>query len=96
MRPASEHVDLAFEDVLKELPPEYAAMAHDFKAFARPRTLKTPGQQRQVVMLSGGLDQVRQTTAGRFTRLEGRIAETALHPRLRAGGPWLKALLHKR
>ncbi|MBK5963658.1 hypothetical protein CCR95_06050 [Thiocystis minor] len=94
MSHAPQPVDLAFEDFLKELPPEYATMAHAFKAFARPRKLKTPAQLRQVVMLSCGLDQALRTTAGSFTLLEERITETAIRQRLRACGPWLKALLH--
>ncbi|WP_157174413.1 hypothetical protein [Thiocystis violascens] len=40
--PRPQPVDLAFEAFLKELPPEYATMAREFKAFARPRKLKTP------------------------------------------------------
>ena len=90
---APQPVDLAFEAFLKQLPPEYATMAREFKAFARPRKLKTPAQLLQVVMLDGGLDQALRTTAGSFTRLEERIAETAIRQRLRACGPWLKALL---
>ena len=91
---APQPVDLAFEAFLKELPPEYATMAREFKAFVRPRKLKTPAQLLQVVMLYCGLDQALRTTAGSFTRLEERLAETAIHQRLRACGPWLKALLH--
>ena len=68
-------------------------MACEFKAFARPRKLKTPAHLLQVARLSCGLDQARQTTAGSFTLLEERITETAIHQRLRACGPWLKALL---
>ncbi|WP_201093521.1 hypothetical protein [Thiocystis minor] len=49
---ASQPVDLAFEAFLKELPPEYATMAREFKAFARPRKLKTPAQLLQVVILT--------------------------------------------
>ena len=90
---APQPVDLAFEAFLKQLPPEYATMAREFKAFARPRKLKTPAQRLQVVMLDCGLDQALRTTAGSFTRLEERITETAIHQRLRACGPWLKALL---
>ncbi len=90
---APQPVDLAFEAFLKELPPEYATMAREFKAFARPRKLKTPAQLLQVVMLYCGLDQALRTTAGSFTLLEERITDTAIHQRLRACGPWLKALL---
>ncbi|WP_295403384.1 hypothetical protein [uncultured Thiocystis sp.] len=93
---APQPVDLAFEAFLKELPPEYAKMAREFKAFACPRKLKTPAQWLPVVMLYCGLDQALRTTAGSFTRLEERLAYTAIHQRLRACGPWLKALLHRR
>ena len=62
-------IDLAFEDFLKELPPESVEMAYEFKAFARPRKLKTPAQLLQVVMLYCGLDQALRTTAGSFTLL---------------------------
>jgi len=93
MSHAAQPVDLAFEDFLKELPPEYAEMAYEFKAFARPRKLKTPAHLLQVVMLYCGLDQALRTTAGSFTLLEERITDTAIHQRLRACGPWLKALL---
>ena len=64
---APKAVALAFEDFLKELPAESAAMAQAFKAFARPRKRKTPAQRRQVVMLSCGLDQAWRTTAGSVT-----------------------------
>ncbi|WP_041447013.1 hypothetical protein [Thiocystis violascens] len=91
---ASTAVDLAFEDFLKELPGDDAEMAHAFKAFARPRKLKTPAHLLQVVMLSCGLDQALRPAAGSFRRLAERITDTAIHQRLRACGPWLKALLH--
>ncbi len=91
---APQPVDLAFEAFLKELPPEYAPMARDFKAFVRPRKLKTPAHLLQVVMLFCGLDQALRTTAGSVTLLEERLTETAIRQRLRACGPWLKALLH--
>ncbi|MTW23176.1 hypothetical protein, partial [Allochromatium palmeri] len=93
MSQASQPIDLAFEAFLKELPPEYAEMAYAFKAFARPRKVKTPAHLLQIVMLYCGLDQALRTTAGSFTLLEERITDTAILQRLRACGPWLKALL---
>ncbi len=94
MSHAPQSIDLAFEAFLKELPAEYAEMAYAFKAFARPRKLKSPAHLLQIVMLYCGLDQALRTTAGSFTLLEERITDTAIHQRLRACGPWLKALLH--
>jgi len=91
---ASHSLDLAFEEFLKELPPVYAEMAPAFKAFARPRKLKTPAHLLQVVMLSCGLDQALRTAAGSFTLFEERLTETAIRQRWRACGPWPKALLH--
>jgi len=68
-------------------------MAYEFKAFTRGRKIKTPAHLLQVVMLYCGLDQALRTCAGSFSLLEERITDTAIHKRLRACGPWLKALL---
>lgn len=87
--------DITFEEFLKELPDEYHEMAYDFKAFTRSRKIKTPAQLLQVVMLYCGLDNVLRETAGVFTLHEERITDTAVHKRLKACEPWLKALLMK-
>jgi len=87
--------DIAFEEFLKELPADYSEMAYEFKAFTRSRKIKTPAQLLQVVMLYCGLDHVLRETAGVFTLQEGRITDTAIHKRLKACEPWLKALLTK-
>jgi hypothetical protein len=42
-----------------------------------------------------GIDAVRRETAGIFTLLEERISDTAIHRRLKACGPWVKALLSR-
>ena len=85
--------EIAFEEFLKELPPDHVEMAYEFKAFTRGRKIKTPALLLQVVMLYCGLDQALRTCAGSFSLLEERITDTAIHKRLRACGPWLKALL---
>ena len=85
--------DIAFEAFLQELPPEYWAMAIEFKAFCRARKIKTPAQLLQVVMSYCGLDLVLRETAGTFTLLEESISDTAIHKRLKACVPWIKALL---
>jgi hypothetical protein len=87
--------DIAFDEFLKELPAEYHEMAYEFKAFTRSRKIKTPAQLLQVVMLYCGLDHVLRETAGVFTLQEERITDTAVHRRLKACEPWLKALLTK-
>ncbi len=87
--------DVTFEEFLKELPADYHEMAYDFKAFTRGRKIKSPAQLLQVVMLYCGLDHVLRETAGVFTFLEERITDTAVHKRLKACEPWLKALLMK-
>jgi len=91
--PKSE--DIAFEEFLKELPADYSEMAYEFKAFTRSRKIKTPAQLLQVVMLYCGLDHVLRETAGVFTLQQDRITDTAIHKRLKACEPWLKALLTK-
>lgn len=93
-QPPAPAVEIAFEEFLKELPPDYAEMAYEFKAFARARKIKSPAQLLQVAMLYCGLDQALRSTAGSFALLQERITDTAIHRRLKACGPWLKALLH--
>ncbi len=85
--------DTPFESFLQELPADYAELAREFKAFARSRKIKTPAQLLQVVMSYCGLDAVLRETAGQLTLLEERISDTAIHRRLKACGPWIKALL---
>lgn len=95
MSVAAKSEDITFEEFLKELPAEYHEMAYEFKAFTRSRKMKTPAQLLQVVMLYCGLDHVLRETAGVFTLQEERITDTAVHKRLKACEPWLKALLTK-
>ena len=78
---------------LQELPEDFRELAIEFKAFARSRKIKTPEQLMQVVMNYCGLDAVLRETAGNFTLLEERISDTAIHNRLKACVPWVKALL---
>lgn len=87
--------DIRFEEFVNELPADYHEMAYEFQAFTRGRKIKTPTQLLQVVMLYCGLDNVLRETAGVFTLQEERITDTAVHKRLKACGPWLKALLSK-
>ena len=85
--------DIAFEQFLQELPEDYDQLAREFKAFCRGRKIKTPAQLLQVVMSYCGLDQVLREVAGTFTLLEEAISDTAIHKRLKACLPWVKALL---
>lgn len=87
--------EIAFESFLKELPSDYHDLAYEFKAFTRSRKIKSPLQLLQVVMMYCGLDHVLRETAGIFTLQEESITDTAVHKRLKACGPWVKALLHK-
>ena len=85
--------DISFEEFLKVLPTDYHEMAYEFKAFTRSRKIKSPAQLLQVVMIYCGLDNVLRETAGVFTLQEEPITDTAVHKRLKACEPWLKALL---
>ena len=86
-------VDTTFERFLQELPADFRELAFEFKAFTRGRQIKTPEQLLQVVMNYCGIDLVLRETAGNFTLLEERISDTAIQQRLKACGPWVKALL---
>jgi hypothetical protein len=87
------NLDMTFESFLRELPEGYRELAIEFKAFTRSRKIKTPEQLMQVVMCYCGIDAVLRETAGNFTLLEERISDTAIHQRLKACVPWVKALL---
>ena len=88
-----KNLDTTFESFLQELPENYRELAIEFKAFCRLRKIKTPEQLMQVVMGYCGIDEVLRETAGNFTLLEERISDTAIHHRLKACVPWVKALL---
>ena len=87
------NLDTTFESFLQELPADYWELAIEFKAFTRSRKIKTPAQLLQVVMSYCGLDAVLREAAGQFTLLEERLSDTAIHKRLKACVPWVKALL---
>jgi len=93
MKNPTKPAEIAFEQFLTELPPDHVDMAYEFKAFSRGRKIKTPAHLLQVVMLYCGLDQALRTCAGSFSLQDERITDTSIHKRLRACGPWLKALL---
>ena len=75
------------------MPADFRELAFEFKAFTRGRKIKTPEQLLQVVMNYCGIDLVLRETAGNFILLEERISDTAIQKRLKACGPWVKALL---
>jgi hypothetical protein len=87
------NANTTFESFLQELPANYHDLALEFKAFTRARKIKTPAQLMQVVMCYCGIDHVLRDTAGDFTLLEERLSDTAIHNRLKACVPWVKALL---
>lgn len=87
--------DTIVEHFLQELPEEYWDLAIEFKAFSRARKIKSPAQLLQVVLCYCGIDQVLRETAGNVTLLEERISDTAIHKRLKACLPWVKALLER-
>lgn len=89
------HAETTFESFLQELPEDYWELAIEFKAFTRSRKIKTPAQLMQVVMGYCGRDAVWRETAGNFTLVEERISDTAIHTRLKACVPWVKALLSR-
>jgi hypothetical protein len=87
--------DTLFADLLQDLPPETVQMAREFTAFVRAKKVKTPAQLLRVVFLSCGLDKPLREGAGIFTALYESITDQAVAERLRACGPWVKALLRR-
>ena len=70
-------------------------MAREFKAFVRAKKVKTPTQLLRVVFLYCGLDKPLREVAGIFTALHESITDQAVAERLRACGPWVKAMLRQ-
>src|SRR5215467_9490140 len=87
--------DMLFEELLQALPPETAQMAREFKAFVRAKKVKPPGQLLRVVFLYCGLDKSLREVAGTFTALYESKTDQAVAERLRACGPWVKAMLRR-
>lgn len=85
--------DNTFEDLLQDLPPEIAVLAHDFNAFQRARKIKTPAQLLQMVFFYAGLDKSVREVAGEMTLRLERITDSAVRERLEGCGPWLRELL---
>src|SRR6266568_6175372 len=84
-----------FEELLHDLPPETGSMAREFKAFARARKIKPPEPLLRVVLLYCGVDKALREVAGILTALYEPITDQAVAERLRACGPWIKAVLRK-
>ena len=70
-------------------------MARVFKAFVRAKKVKTPAQLLRVVFLYCGLDKPLREVAGTFTALYESITDQSVAERLRACGPWVKAMLRQ-
>lgn len=85
--------DTLFAELLQDVPPAFAALAYEFKAFARARKIRTVDDLLRVVLLYCGVDQSLREVAGTMTMLNERITDTAIAQRLTACGPWVKALL---
>ncbi len=87
--------DTLFEELLQDLPSETVQMARAFKAFVRAKKVKTPAQLLRVVFLYCGLDKPLREVAGTFTALYESITDQSVAERLRACGPWVKAMLRQ-
>ena len=87
--------DTLFEELLQDLPTQTVPMAREFKAFVRAKKVKTPAQLLRLVLLYCGLDKSLREVAGTFTALYESITDQSVAERLRACGPWVKALLRQ-
>ena len=87
--------DTLFEELLQDLPPETVQLAREFKAFVRAKKVKTSQHLMRLVLLYCGLDKPLREAAGIFTVLYESITDQSVADRLRACGPWVKALLRQ-
>jgi hypothetical protein len=88
--------DTLFEELWQDLPPETVPMARECKAFARARKIQTPEQLLRVVLWYCGVDKALREVAGTLTALYEPLTDQAVAERLRACGPWSKAVLRPR
>lgn len=89
------NADTLFEELLQDLPPETVLLAREFKAFVRAKKVKTPEHLLRLVLLYCGLDKSLREAAGTFTVLYESITDQSVAERLRACGPWVKAVLRQ-
>jgi hypothetical protein len=87
--------DTLFEELLQDLPSEVCLLARESKAFVRAKKVKTPEHLLRLVLLYCGLDKSLRTVAGVFTALYEPLTDQSVAERLRACGPWVKALLRQ-
>jgi len=87
--------DTLFEELLQDLPPEVSQLARECKALVRAKKVKTPEHLLRLVLLYCGLDKSLRAVAGVFTALYEPITDQSIAERLRACGPWVKALLRR-
>ena len=87
--------DTLFEELLQDLPAETVQMAREFTALVRAKKVKTPAQLLRVVFFYCGLDKPLREVAGTLTALYESITDQSVAERLRACGPWVKAMLRR-
>lgn len=88
--------DTIFAEVLQSFPEDLKETAREFKAFTRSRKIKTPEQLFRAVLLFAGLDFSEREVAANLVLVDptiGTLSDQAVHNRLKACEPWLKALL---
>lgn len=86
-------LDSRFNEFVQALPADYVEQAYAFKAFARPRKIKSPLHLLELVMLYCGLDLSLRGCAGEIAHQQGYLSDTAVKKRLAACVPWVKSLL---
>jgi len=89
----SHSTDILFDQFIQELPSNYQEMVYEFKAFTRPRKIRSPLLLLEVVMLYCGMDFSLRSCAGQIAQMQGYISDTAVSDRLEACVPWVKAML---
>ena len=87
--------DTMFGKIVQELPMEVAAMAREFRAFARVRAVRSPEELLRAVLLYCGLDYTLREVAANFTQVGRRMSDEAVRGRLSACEGWLEAMLQQ-
>ena len=87
--------DNTFEELLQDLPADWAEQARQCQALVRARVIKTPAQLLRLVLLYGGLDESLRTSSASSAQLGVALTDEAVRQRLQACIPWLTQLLQQ-
>lgn len=87
--------DTTFENIVQDVPAGMGAMAREFGAFARSRSVRNPEELLRAVLLYCGLDYSLREVAANLTQAGRRLSDEAVRGRLSVCEAWLEAMVQQ-